>query len=91
MQQLFALAARSVVPVGRALGLGAAGGAAFTGASRLVGGDGDVDPLTGLVKPRRRRRRRVLTANDRSDIAFIVATLGGPAGKAFAMIVAART
>ncbi len=40
--------------------------------------------------PRRRRRRRVLTANDRADISFITATLGAPAGKSFAMIVAAR-
>ncbi len=41
-------------------------------------------------RPRRRRRRRVLTSNDRADISFITATLGAPAGKAFAMIVAAR-
>jgi len=32
----------------------------------------------------------VLTSNDRADISFITATLGAPAGKAFAMIVAAR-
>ena len=44
----------------------------------------------GGTTPRRRRRRRVLTSNDRADISFITATLGAPAGKAFAMIVAAR-
>lgn len=41
-------------------------------------------------RARRRRRRRTLTSSDRSDIAFIVATLGPGAGKSFAMIVAAR-
>jgi len=61
-------------------GAGAAGGVALSGL--FDGGDG---------RPRRRRRRRVLTANDRADISFITATLGAPAGKAFSMIVAART
>jgi len=51
-----------------------------------LGGDGDDDG-----KPARRRRRRVLTANDRADIAFITATLGASAGKSFSLIVAART
>lgn len=62
-----------------ALALGAGGAAAFD----FFGGGGD-----GPV--RRRRRKRVLTANDRADIAFIKATLGSPAGRDFAMIVAAR-
>ena len=39
----------------------------------------------------RRRRRRALTASDKADIAFISGTLGKPAGRDFAMIVAART
>jgi len=48
------------------------------------GGDGDGGR-------RRRRRRRALTASDRNDIAFITATLGAPAGRQFAMLIAART
>lgn len=40
---------------------------------------------------RRRRRRRALTASDKADIAFVSGTLGKPAGRDFAMIVAART
>lgn len=39
---------------------------------------------------RRRRRRRVFNQMDRSDIAFIVATLGASAGTKVAMIIAAR-
>lgn len=74
---------QALATAGRQLAIAGAGGAAGVGLAGLFdGGDG---------RPRRRRRRRVLTANDRSDIAFIVATLGAPAGKAFAMIVAART
>jgi len=70
------LARRAAVPVGA--------GIAGAGIGELVFGGGDG------AGPRRRRRRRVLTANDRADISFITATLGAPAGKAFAMIVAAR-
>jgi len=66
----------------RTAGLATGGGLAAAGIGGLFGGDGD--------GRRRRRRRRVLTANDRADISFITATLGAPAGKAFAMIVAAR-
>lgn len=69
------LARGAVLPL--AAGLGGAGLGDV-----LFGGDGE--------RPRRRRRRRVLTSNDRADISFITATLGAPAGKAFAMIVAAR-
>lgn len=39
----------------------------------------------------RRRRKRALTLSDRADIAFISGTLGKPAGRDFAMIVAARS
>lgn len=42
-------------------------------------------------KPKRRRRRRALTASDRADIAFIQATLGAAAGRSFAMLVVSRT
>lgn len=41
-------------------------------------------------KPKRRRRKRALTASDRADIAFITATLGKPAGANFAAIIAAN-
>lgn len=46
------------------------------------GGNGD--------RPKRRRRKRALTASDRADIAFITATLGKPAGANFAAIIAAN-
>jgi len=42
-------------------------------------------------KPRRRRRRRALTASDRADIAFIAGMLGQPAGRQFAMLIGSRT
>jgi len=92
MGALFQLALRAM----QAVGIGGAGqlarraalpvGAGIAGAGvgeLLFGGEGGGGT-------RRRRRRRVLTSNDRADISFITATLGAPAGKAFAMIVAAR-
>jgi len=39
---------------------------------------------------RRSRRRRALTASDKSDISFMAAVLGQPAAKQFALILAAR-
>jgi len=75
----------------------AAGGAAFAGAQQaLTGGIGEPGgfagfSFTGDGKPRRRRRRRALTASDKADIAFISGTLGKPAGRDFAMVVAARS
>jgi len=73
---------QALAQAGRGLAIAGAGGAAGVGIAGLFdGGDGS---------RRRRRRRRVLTSNDRADISFITATLGAPAGKAFAMIVAAR-
>lgn len=77
-----------------------AGGAAFAGGTELAQralGDGGVSfpGFNGLFggdeKKKRRRRRRALTASDRADIAFIQATLGQAAGKAFAMLVVSRT
>lgn len=65
---------RTAVPV-------ALGGAGSLAASALFGDDD---------RPRRRRRKQVLTASDRADIAFIAGSLGKPAGRDFAMIVAAR-
>jgi len=58
------------------------GGGGFSGFTDLFGGDG---------AKRRRRRRRALTASDKADIAFISGTLGKPAGRDFAMVVAARS
>ncbi len=72
----------------------AAGGAAFAGAQQAltgdVGGIFQAFDFPGGDKPRRRRRRRALTASDKADIAFISGTLGKPAGRDFAMVVAAR-
>ena len=70
------------------------GGGAIGAASSLVpspsGGGEFFGDLFGGDKPRRRRRRRALTASDKADIAFISGTLGKPAGRDFAMVVAAR-
>lgn len=68
-----------------ALGLlGRAAPALGAGAAGFALGD------LGDQVPRRRRRRRALTMSDRNDIAFIAATLGAPAGKQFALIIASR-
>lgn len=55
-----------------------------------LGGGGGFDIFGGGPAHRRRRRRRALTASDKADIAFISGTLGKPAGRDFAMVVAAR-
>jgi len=60
----------------------------------IGGGAGGFSPLGllgGVDVKRRRRRRRALTASDKADIAFISGTLGKPAGRDFAMVVAARS
>jgi len=80
-----ALARLGIPLAGRALPVAAGAAAGATGG--FLGGLSIGEAGGG---PRRRRRKRVLTANDRADISFITATLGAPAGKAFAMIVAAR-
>lgn len=64
--------------------------------SRLTGGRSEriiegVGGVFGMDKPKRRRRRRALTASDRADIAFIVGLLGPTAGKNFAVTLAGRT
>jgi len=87
MGALFALAQaalRGLGPLARRGALPALGGFGGVGLGSALF-DGDGEPVK-----KRRRRRRVLTSNDRADISFITATLGAPAGKAFAMIVAAR-
>jgi len=70
--------ARRVGPTALGVGGGVVGAEALGG---LFGGDD---------RPLRRRRRRALTQSDRNDIAFITATLGAPAGKQFAMIIASQ-
>ncbi len=75
--------------------VGAAGGAArplALGAGGAAAGVALADPRGGLFpdifgaeKPRRRRRRRALTASDRADIAFVSGILGKPAGDRFAV------
>jgi len=85
------LRAATIGGPGRALITGAVGsqilddsflGDAVIGAGNLLG--------LGEEKKKRRRRRRALTASDRADIGFIAATLGQPAGKAFALVIASR-
>jgi len=91
-----ALLARAGV-AGRGAFFGTPGRAALTGAgigSLVPGGFGipgvDLFP-DGSAKPRRRRRRRALTASDRADIGFITGLLGPTAGKNFAITIATRT
>jgi len=64
---------------------GAVGGTVFSSRGETI------DVLTGEAKPKRRRRRRALTASDRADIAFIAGLLGPTAGRNFAITVATRT
>lgn len=88
MAALLLLASRVLAALTGRAGLAVTGGAAaldigpFAGGGGLFGGDD---------RPRRRRRRRALTASDKADIAFISGTLGKPAGRDFAMVVAARS
>lgn len=82
MLALLALA-RSVLGFG-----GSRAGLALLGTAAAL----DIGPFgDGSGRPSRRRRRRALTASDKADIAFVSGTLGKPAGRDFAMIVAART
>jgi len=80
----------------RGLGPGLVAGELLESTSLPVLGGGDGGGVLSLFggredgKPMRRRRRRALTQSDRNDIAFISATLGAPAGKQFAMIIASR-
>ena len=81
MIALLSLARSALAIAGGRIGLGVLGTAAAL----------DIGPFGDDEKKRRRRRRRALTASDKADIAFISGTLGKPAGRDFAMIVAART
>ena len=73
-------------------GIGISIGAETLGTLTRGGGDGfgPFQAVFGGDGKRRRRRRRALTASDKADIAFISGTLGKPAGRDFAMVVAAR-
>jgi len=78
---------RRAAPTALAVGAGvAAGNIGIPGIDLFPGGG----MLAGEI-PKRRRRRRALTASDRADIAFIESILGKSAGKSFAMIIATRT
>ena len=81
------LAGRAIPLARRALPFaGAAGAGALAGGIGIPGVD-----LFPDDKPKRRRRRRALTASDRADIAFIAGLLGTTAGKNFALTIATRT
>lgn len=91
MAALLALAARMIAAV---VGSRAALVGVGTAAALDIGPFGGAPvgiPFLGGGARARRRRRRALTASDKADIAFISGTLGKPAGRDFAMIVAART
>ena len=75
---------------GRALATGALASTAVSSFAGDEGGAFSFLPGFGEEKKKRRRRRRALTASDRADIGFIAATLGQPAGKAFALVIASR-
>lgn len=78
-----ALARRAAIPAVA----GVAGAVVGAGGPGIPG----IDLFPDGEAPRRRRRRRALTASDRADIAFIESILGKAAGKSFAMIIATRT
>jgi len=84
----------ALLALARSVGVRLFGGGGRRAIAGGVGGGLGGSLLGGLFdgddRPRRRRRKRVLTQSDRSDIAFIKATVGGPAARDFAAIVAAR-
>lgn len=91
MGALLALAGSVLRVAGSRTALAAGTGFGLGGLD-LFGGDGAfIGPIFGGAKPRRRRRRRALTASDRADIGFIAGLLGPTAGKNFALVIAART
>jgi len=76
----------------RSLAVGTPARALLTGtaAGALVPGLGIPGVDLFPDRPRRRRRRRALTASDRADIGFITGLLGKPAGKEFAIVISTR-
>jgi len=87
MTALWLLAQRVIAALTGRAGLAVTGAAAAADIGPF-GGDGF--RLFGGGQPSRRRRRRALTASDKADIGFIAGVLGKPAGRDFAMIIAAR-
>lgn len=85
-----ALLAPTAIRLARSRGGQVALGAGAGALAGTVGIPG-VDLFGGEDKPKRRRRRRALTASDRADIAFIAGLLGTTAGKNFALTIATRT
>jgi len=86
--------ASALALIGRAA-FGTRARAALTGvtAGTLLPGGGFGIPGIDLFpgdRPRRRRRRRALTASDRADIGFITGLLGQTAGKQFAIVIASK-
>jgi len=95
-----------IIAAMRLLAAGAATGVGFEVAQDMFGEEAEGHMLsTGIPGLRRgggkmttygphphkrRRRRRALTASDRADIGFIAGVLGKPAGREFAVILAAR-
>lgn len=75
------------------VGTPARAGLTGVAAGSLLPGGGFGIPGVDLFpdgRPRRRRRRRALTASDRADIGFITGLLGKPAGKEFAIVISTR-
>jgi hypothetical protein len=83
-------------PGGGVLAPGRAGGgtvAGRNGAVTVKSVNLEQNPITGEIteKPKRRRRRRLLTCSDRADIAFITGVLGkGQSGQAAIATLLAR-
>ena len=71
----------------RAFGTGALAGTAAAGGLDIPG----VDLFPDGIKPKRRRRRRALTASDRADIGFLTGLLGPTAAKQLATVIITRS
>jgi len=56
----------------------------------FAGGQLALAGVDGVSGGRRTRRRRALTASDKSDISFMAAVLGETAARKFALILASR-
>ncbi len=89
MTALWLLASRVIAALTGRAGLATTAGAAALDLGPFSGTGGFRD-FFGDDSKKRRRRRRALTASDKADIGFIAGVLGKPAGRDFAMIVAAR-
>lgn len=90
MTALWLLAQRVLATLTGRAGLAVTGAAAAADIGPFSGTNFDLTSFFGGGAPKRRRRRRALTASDKADIGFIAGVLGKPAGRDFAMIVAAR-